>query len=64
MVNLKLEICIEFVKLTVDFVAAVAESIEVAFRHRPPPTIPYSAVMNGRRSNYSAAVPIPLVGFL
>ncbi|KAJ0229390.1 Uncharacterized protein HA466_0316540 [Hirschfeldia incana] len=57
MVTLKLEICIEFVKLTVDLVAAMAESIEVAFRHRPPPPVSYSA--NGRRSNFSA-VPIPL----
>ncbi|KFK36006.1 hypothetical protein AALP_AA4G065600 [Arabis alpina] len=63
MVTLKLEICIELVKLTVDFVAAVAESIEVAFRHRPPPVVQYPTVMNVRRSNYSA-VPIPLVGFL
>ncbi|CAH8388665.1 unnamed protein product [Eruca vesicaria subsp. sativa] len=63
MVTLKLEICIEFLKLTVDLVAAMAESIEVAFRHRPPPPAPYSAGVNGRRSNY-AAVPIPLVGFL
>ncbi|KAG2270405.1 hypothetical protein Bca52824_064960 [Brassica carinata] len=61
MVTLKLEICIEFVKLTVDLVAAMAESIEVAFRHRPPPQVPYSGV-NGR-SHYST-VPIPLVGFL
>lgn len=63
MVNLKMEICIELVKLTVDFVAAVAESIEVAFRHRPPPVIQYSMGTNGRRS-YHTAVPIPLVGFL
>lgn len=63
MVTLKMEICIELVKLTVDFVAAVAESIEVAFRHRPPPVIQYSPMMNGRRSNYTA-VPIPLVGFM
>ncbi|KAF3587871.1 hypothetical protein F2Q69_00029589 [Brassica cretica] len=63
MVTLKLEICIEFVKLTVDLVAAMAESIEVAFRHRPPPQVPYSAGVNGRRSHYST-VPIPLVGFL
>ncbi|CAN6882766.1 unnamed protein product [Brassica oleracea] len=62
MVTLKLEICIEFVKLTVDLVAAMAESIEVAFRHRPPPQVPYSAGVNGR-SHYST-VPIPLVGFL
>nr|VDD44642.1 unnamed protein product [Brassica oleracea] len=59
MVTLKLEICIEFVKLTVDLVAAMAESIEVAFRHRPPPQVPYSAGVNGRRSHYST-VPIPL----
>ncbi|CAF1929669.1 hypothetical protein HID58_066733 [Brassica napus] len=58
MVTLKLEICIEFVKLTVDLVAAMAESIEVAFRHRPPPQVPYSAGVNGR-SHYST-VPIPL----
>ncbi|XP_056842684.1 uncharacterized protein LOC130495256 [Raphanus sativus] len=63
MVTLKIEICIEFVKLTVDLVAAMAESIEVAFRHRPPPLIPYSAGVNRPRSNYSA-VPIPLIGFL
>ncbi|CAF2097896.1 unnamed protein product [Brassica rapa] len=63
MVTLKLEICIEFVKLTVDLVAAMAESIEVAFRHRPPPQVPYSAGVNGRRGHYST-VPIPLVGFL
>ncbi|KAH0926126.1 hypothetical protein HID58_018382, partial [Brassica napus] len=59
MVTLKLEICIEFVKLTVDLVAAMAESIEVAFRHRPPPQVPYSAGVNGRRGHYST-VPIPL----
>ncbi|CAN8302927.1 unnamed protein product [Cochlearia groenlandica] len=63
MVTLKLEICIELVKLTVDFVAAVAESIEVAIRHRSPPMIHSPTVMNRRRSNYTA-VPIPLVGFL
>ncbi|CAH8288239.1 unnamed protein product [Eruca vesicaria subsp. sativa] len=63
MVTMKLEICIEFVKLTVDFVAAVAESIEVAFRNRPPPPIRHLAVRHGRRSNHSA-IPIPLVGFL
>ncbi|XP_019091362.1 PREDICTED: uncharacterized protein LOC109128802 [Camelina sativa] len=64
MVTLKMEICIELVKLTVDFVAAIAESIKVAFRHhRPPPVIQYSSGVNSRRSNYTA-VPIPLVGFL
>ncbi|CAF2105879.1 hypothetical protein HID58_079359 [Brassica napus] len=63
MVTMKLEICIELVKLTVDFVAAVAESIEVAFRNRPPPPIQHLAVGNGRRSNHSA-IPVPLVGFL
>ncbi|XP_018449797.1 uncharacterized protein LOC108821249 [Raphanus sativus] len=63
MVTMKLEICIELVKLTVDFVAALAESIEVAFRNRPPPPIQHLAVRNGRRSNHTA-IPIPLVGFL
>ncbi|XP_019056850.1 PREDICTED: uncharacterized protein LOC109116237 [Tarenaya hassleriana] len=60
MVTQRLEICIELIKLAIDFVAAVADAVEGAFSRRD--TSPSFAV-NGGRSNYSA-VHVPLVGFL
>ncbi|CAF1705088.1 hypothetical protein BRARA_C03720 [Brassica rapa] len=60
MVSQKLEFCIELVKMAVVFVAAVAESLEEAFR-KPQPALP--VVHDGRRNSY-ANVPIPLVGFM
>lgn len=62
MVLQRLEICVELVKLAIEFVMVVAEAVGIVIQENENRHVVRSAVAGGR--SFAAPVAVPFVGFI